>query len=64
MNTIRLQNDWTEEHLNQELENRKVILEWMGKKNLRDYKDVGRIVSDYQKYPEELLKKAREEMKK
>ena len=64
LNTIRLQNDWTEEQLDQELKNRKLILEWMEKKNFRDYRDVGRIVSEYQKYPEELLQKAREEMKK
>jgi flagellar protein FlaI len=64
LNTIRLQSDWTEEQLKQELENRKGILEWMEKKNIRDYKDVGRIVSDYQKFPKELLQKALEEMKK
>ena len=64
LNNIRLQNSWTEEQLEEELENRKIILKWMLKKNIRDYKDVGRIVSDYSKYPEELLKKAREELKK
>ncbi len=64
LNTIRLQNDWSEEQFNQELENRKLILGWMDKKDLRDYHDVGRIVSDYQKYPEELLEKARRELKK
>ena len=46
------------------IENRKTILEWMRKKEIRDYIDVGRIVSDYAKYPEKLLKKAKEEMKK
>jgi hypothetical protein len=35
----------------------------MLKKNIRDYKDVGRIVADYSKYPEVLLKKAKEEIK-
>lgn len=63
LNNIRLQNDWTEEQLNKELENRMLILEWMRKKNIRSYKEVGRIVSDYHKYPDVLLKKAREEMK-
>ena len=38
------------------------ILEWMKKKNIREYTDVGRIVSDYQKYPAELLKQAKEEL--
>ncbi len=64
LNTIRLQNDWSEEQLNQELEHRKLVLEWMDKKNLRDYQDVGKIVSEYKKYPEELLEKVRRELKK
>ena len=64
LNTIRLQNDWTEAQLNKELENRKFILEWMVEKNIRDYMGVGKVVSDYHKNPEPLLKKAREEMKK
>ena len=64
LNNIRLENTWSEEQLQQELENRKTILRWMYKNNITDYKDVGRIVSDYSKYPKELLKKAKEEMKK
>lgn len=63
LNNIRIQNDWTEEQISKELENRKTILNWMLKKNIRDYKDVGRIVADYAKYPEILLKKAKEEIK-
>ena len=64
LNEIRLQNDWSEEHLQNEIENRKLILRWMLEKDIRDYKDVGRIVSDYSKYPDELIKKAKEELKK
>ena len=64
LNNIRLQNDWTEERLSQELENRKLILKWMSKKDLRGYKDFGRVVSDYSKYPDELLNKVKEELKK
>lgn len=64
LNTIKLQNDWTEEQLHKELENRKIILDWMEKKDIRDYMDVGRIVADYSKYPEEILKKAKEEHKR
>jgi flagellar protein FlaI len=63
LNNIRLQSDWTEEQISKELENRKTILTWMQKKNIRDYRDVGRIVADYSKYPDVLLKKAKEEMK-
>lgn len=64
LNNIRLQNDWTEEQLRKELEKRKLMLEWMRKKDIRNYKDVGKIISDYHKYPDVLLKKAGEEMKK
>ncbi|NIP31088.1 MAG: secretion system protein E [Candidatus Dadabacteria bacterium] len=63
LNTIRIQNDWTEEQLEKELDNRKLILKWMIQKEIRDYKDVGQIVSNYIKNPDELLKKAREEVK-
>ena len=64
MNNIRLQNDWTEEQLQLELQNRILILNWMLKKDIRDYREVGRIVSDYEKYPEKLLNRAREELNK
>ena len=63
LNNIRLQNDWSEERLIQELENRKTILSWMIKKDIHDYRDVGRIVNDYGKYPDKLLKIAKEELK-
>ncbi len=64
MTSLKTQNDWTEEHLKKELTNRKIVLEWMDKKNIRTYKDVGKVVSDYHKYPDAILKKAVEEMKK
>jgi len=64
LNNIKAQNDWNDEQLDRELENRKTILEWMRKKNIRDYIEVGKIVSEYQKHPETLLKRAEEEMKK
>ncbi len=64
LNNIKAQNDWNDEQLDRELENRKTVLEWMRKKNIRDYIEVGKIVSEYQKHPEALLKRAEEEMKK
>ena len=63
LNKIRLQNDWTESQLEKEIQNRKLILRWMLEKNIRDYKEVGRIVNQYTRHPDELLKKAREELK-
>jgi len=62
LNGIKAQNDWNDEQLDRELKNRKTILEWMRKKNIRDYIEVGKIVSEYQKHPEALLKKAEREM--
>jgi flagellar protein FlaI len=64
LNEIKLQNDWSDKEMEDELEKRKTILNWMLENNIRDYKDVGRIVSDYSKYPDKLLKKAKEETKK
>jgi len=64
LNNIRLQNDWTESQLEKELENRKRILKWMQNKDMRTYIDVGKIVSDYCKYPDKLMKKVREETDK
>ncbi|MBN2603519.1 MAG: type II/IV secretion system ATPase subunit [Candidatus Thermoplasmatota archaeon] len=62
INNIKTQNDWTEEQLQEELESRKLVLKWMSQKNIRDYKEVGKIVYNYQKNPENLLKRIREEL--
>jgi len=64
LNNIRLENNWSEEQLEQELENRKTVLTWMCKNKINDYMDVGRIVADYSKYPDQVLKKALEDLKK
>jgi len=63
LNKIRLQNDWNEKQLKNELTNRISILKWMIDNNIRDYKDVGKIVTEYKKTPEVLLKKIGKEMK-
>ena len=59
---IKMQYGWTDARLKQELENRKKVLVWMMEKNLRSYKDVGRIVSDYTKNPQAVLKKVKEDL--
>jgi len=64
LNNIKLQNEWSDSQLEKELENRKLVLNWMIKNNISDYKEVGRIVSDYLKYPEKVITKAKEETKK
>ena len=62
LNSIRLQNNWSEEELEEELENRKTILEWMIQKDKRDYQEVGRLVAEYEQNPDELLKQAKLEL--
>ena len=62
LNKIKQQNDWTDEQLDEELENRMLVLNWMVKRNVSSYKDFGRIIADYQKFPEEVLKKVKKEM--
>ncbi len=64
LNNIRLQNDWSDLELCEELEKRMLILRWMVEKDINDYREVGRIVNLYSKYPDDLLKKAAEETKK
>ena len=63
LNNIKLQNDWSEIDLKNEFENRKKILKWMIEKNIRDYKEVGKIVSEYLKNPKSVLDRIDLEMK-
>jgi len=60
LNKIKSQNDWNDNDLQEELNRRKTILEWMQTQNIHDYKEFGRIINDYNKKPEETLKKAQE----
>ena len=63
LNDIRLQNDWSELQLCQELEKRMMIIEWLKKKENVDFKEFGKIIAEYSKYPDEVFKRAQEEMK-
>ena len=45
-----------------ELENRKQILDWMVKNNIRRYREVAQVVRNYYQKPEEVLRKVRLEM--
>ena len=54
---IRSEKDLTKEYMNQEISNRKKIIEWMNANNIRGFKDVANIVSKYAESPEELLNK-------
>jgi flagellar protein FlaI len=58
---IRLENGWSETQLQQELQNRMDVLEWMKKQNIRSYTDVGKIVATYMKDPDAILKNIKRE---
>lgn len=62
LNRIKQQCDWSDEQLLQELNNRILVLEWMRKKNIRGYKEFGRIISDYKKFPEKILEMAKRDI--
>jgi len=62
MSKIRQQNEWTEEQLEEELSNRMIVLQWMLQKNIRSYKEVGKVIADYAVFPDQILEKAREEL--
>lgn len=49
----------SENKLKQELERRKLILEWMLKNNIRRYDKVGSIIREYYAEPEKLIKRAK-----
>jgi len=58
---IKLQRGWNDEQLHQELSNRMVVLEWMKRRNLRSYEQVGKIVSEYRKNSGSVLRKVKED---
>jgi flagellar protein FlaI len=62
MNRIKQQNDWDDKQLEDEISNRMLVLEWMEKKNISTYKDFGRVIAEYQKYPQEVHNRVKKEM--
>lgn len=62
LNRIKQQNDWTDERLMQELNNRIIVLEWMRKKKIKSYKKFGSIIAEYKKFPEKILELAQREL--
>jgi flagellar protein FlaI len=61
LSRIKKQNGWNNDRLHQEINNRMILLNWMIRRNLRSYEEVGRIVSEYRKDPESVLRKVRED---
>ncbi|WP_370574955.1 type II/IV secretion system ATPase subunit [Methanomethylovorans sp.] len=54
---IRLRRGWTSSKVDQELRNRKRILEYMVKNNYTGFKEISDTINAYQSTPEKLLKK-------
>lgn len=57
LNRIKQQNDWSDEQLQHELNNRVIVLEWMRKKKIKSYKKFGSIIAEYKKFPERILER-------
>jgi flagellar protein FlaI len=56
-NRIKQQNEWSDEQLQHELNNRILVLEWMRKKKIKSYKKFGSIIAEYKKFPERVLER-------
>ncbi len=63
LNRIKQQNDWNDEQLEEEMENRIKVLQWMIQKDVDSYQEFGRIIADYSKFPDKVLEKVDEELK-
>jgi len=63
LNRIKQTNEWTDEQLQQELSNRMLVLEWMRQKKVRSYKEFGKIIHEYKKFPQQVIEKAQMELK-
>ncbi|MBN1861668.1 MAG: type II/IV secretion system ATPase subunit [Candidatus Thermoplasmatota archaeon] len=62
LNRIKQQNDWSDEQLIQEINNRMLVLEWMRKKKIKSYKKFGSIIAEYKKFPDRVLELAKREL--
>ncbi|KYK23224.1 hypothetical protein AYK24_07750 [Thermoplasmatales archaeon SG8-52-4] len=61
---IRAEKDMTREEMTNEIKNRKLIVEWMNKNNVREFRDVSKLVSQYTESPEETLEMVKKGDKK
>jgi type IV secretory pathway ATPase VirB11/archaellum biosynthesis ATPase len=61
---IRAEKDMTREQMTLELKNRMHIVDWMNKTNLREFRDVAKIVAQYSETPNETLKIMEKDAKK
>jgi len=64
LNRIKQEKGWSDQHLDKEIENRMLVLEWMQKNNLRSYMEVGKTIAEYSKNPQGILERIIKEKKK
>ncbi len=57
LESIRTIRGWSRKELEEELERRKAVLEFMVEHNIRDYREVANIIHAYQSKPEKVLEK-------
>jgi len=62
LDKIRKEKGWSGDELNKELSNRKQVLEWMVKNNIKSYREVGKIVAEYKKDPAAVLEKSQKDL--
>jgi type IV secretory pathway ATPase VirB11/archaellum biosynthesis ATPase len=58
---IRAEKDISREGMITEIKNRTMLLDWMNKNNIREFKKVATLVAQYTDNPEEIMKKIRNE---
>jgi len=59
---IRAEKDLTMEEVTNEIKNRKKIIEWMNTKNIREFREVAKIVAQYIENPDEVMKRIKEDI--
>ena len=59
LEAIAKQKGLSMDEVNAELENRKLVLEWMVKNNIRKYSEVAQIIRNYYQRPDEILRKVK-----
>ena len=60
---VRGEKDLTREEMTQEINRRRKIIEWMNKNNVREFRGVAKIVSQYAETPDEVMKKIEKDAK-
>jgi len=59
---VRAEKDLSREKMTDEIKNRKKIVEWMNKHNIREFRDVAKLIAQYSDNPKELIKSVLKEV--